>query len=176
MISENDDGGNDFYLILHEVIQVSNDLFLKTKALSAIELLNASKLIKAQKQLFILDACHSGQLAEQFSLSRGIVEEKALMQLAKSAGIFVISASGVDQYAQEFNDLKHGVFTYSILEGLNGNADILEKDDIITIYEIIMYVSERVPELINKYRGMEQFPKIYMKGDDFPVYIYKKSF
>jgi CRISPR/Cas system endoribonuclease Cas6 (RAMP superfamily) len=175
LLEDQSENKNEFYLILHDIIQATSEYLIEQKGLSASKLIELSRNIKAQKQLFILDACHSGQVAEQFVASRGFAEEKAIMQLARSAGIFVLSASGVEQYAQEITQLAHGVFTYSILEGLEGLADIQDEDDIISIIEIMLWTSERVPDLIKKYRGLEQYPKIYIKGDDFPISIVKKK-
>ena len=44
-------------------------------------------------------------------------------------------------------DLGHGVFTYYLLDGLKGKAD-LDADGIITVDEAYTYVSKKVPEVI----------------------------
>ena len=49
----------------------------------------------------------------------------------------------------------HGVFTHSLLEGLNGQADA-DGDGVIRASEAIDYVSRRVPELT----GMQQHPRV----------------
>lgn len=104
--------------------------------------------IPARKKLLLIDACHSGEIdKEEFArltksidslgLSKGrgvIVESKnsqtlglnnsyALMQnlfvnVTKSTGTTVISAAAGTQLALERNDLKKGVFTYSVIEAL----------------------------------------------------------
>ena len=42
-----------------------------------------------------------------------------------------------------------GVFTYYLLEGLRGKAD-LDADGIITVDEVHSYVSKKVPEVIGQ--------------------------
>ncbi|MEO6391424.1 MAG: hypothetical protein ABIP75_06200 [Pyrinomonadaceae bacterium] len=45
----------------------------------------------------------------------GAVEDKALLQLARSVGVAVIVATGQDQVATEFRKLGPGVFTYALM-------------------------------------------------------------
>lgn len=163
----------DFYLIPTDVTTLyGNNDMLKRKAISARELMDLSRKVKAQKQLFILDACQSGGAVETFA-SRGVAEEKAMMQLARSAGIALFAASNSDQYASEIKQLGHGVFTYSILEALKGKADGGYSDQKITISELRAYLDDNVPELTKQYRGQAQFPQCIMKGMDFPIVIVK---
>ena len=66
----------------------------------------------------------------------------------------------------------HGVFTYSLIEGLQGKAD--NGDLKITVKELSAYVESRVPELSEKYKGTPQFPSGFSFGNDFPIVIIKK--
>jgi uncharacterized caspase-like protein len=131
-----------------------------------------SKEIKAQKQLFVFDACQSGGAMQAFAM-RGAAEEKAMAQLARSAGIVVLSASGTEQFATEFNDLGHGTFTYALIEGLQCQADGGTKDRKITVNELKAWIEDRVPELTEKYKGTAQYPTGYSRGQDFPIVICK---
>jgi len=56
----------------------------------------------------------------------------------------IITASGANEISVEDDDLKHGVFTYYLLEGLKGKADF-DRDGIITVDEAYTYVSSNVP-------------------------------
>ena len=62
-------------------------------------------------------------------------EERAIAQLARSTGTYWITATGSDQFATEFEELGHGVFTYSLIEGLKGMAD--NGDSKITILIVL---------------------------------------
>ncbi|MEM8568260.1 MAG: caspase family protein [Bacteroidota bacterium] len=163
-----DGGAQDFYLVPYDVTQLygRNDL-LQQKAVSASELKELSKKINAQKQVFILDACQSAGALD--AVVRGAAEERAIAQLARSTGTFWITATGSDQFATEFEALGHGVFTYSILEGLTGKADNGDKK--LTVKELSAYIESRVPELSEKYKGTPQFPSGYSFGNDFPLAI-----
>jgi uncharacterized caspase-like protein len=163
----------DFYLALYSVTQLyGKDEILKAQGLSAVELRELSKKITAQKQVVFLDACQSGAAVETFAM-RGAAEEKAILQLARSTGSYLIASTGSEQYATEFRELGHGVFTYTILEGLSCNADGLEKDKKVTIKELEAYLNDNIPLLTEKYHGTVQYPKSWSKGMDFPIVICK---
>ncbi|HPS05867.1 MAG TPA: caspase family protein, partial [Tenuifilaceae bacterium] len=102
---------SEFYFVPFDVTQLyGNDDMLGAKGISASELRKALISIKAQKQLIVMDACQSGGATEMLAM-RGAAEEKALMQLARSAGIAVLSSTGTEQFASEVKQLGHGVFT-----------------------------------------------------------------
>ncbi|MBX2843447.1 MAG: caspase family protein [Flammeovirgaceae bacterium] len=162
---------SDYYLIPYNVTQVYGGGFeMEEKALSSSELLEFSKQIKAQKQLIVLDACQSGGAVKSFA-TRGPKEQKAMMQLARSAGVVLLAASGQEEFASEFTELGQGVFTYALLEGMKGKADGGFKDKKITVNELKGYLEDRVPELTEKYRGRPQYPTGYSRGQDFPIVI-----
>ncbi|MFT4600852.1 MAG: WD40 repeat protein [Arenicella sp.] len=172
MSYEKDEDDSDFYIVTNDVVNLYGDTeVLHEKAISAKELMAYSVDISAEKQLFVLDACHSGGALESFA-TRGDGREKALAQLARSTGTFFLTASQDAQYANEVGSLKHGLFTYALLEIMEGTAgDQLDKK--VTISEVKSYVEERVPELSEKYHGSAQYPTSYSFGQDFPLVILK---
>jgi WD40 repeat protein len=169
VMSDTKSSESQFYLVPYDITQLyGREDMLAEKGISATELKEISKGINAQKQVFILDACQSSGALESVVV-RGAAEEKALAQLARSTGTFWITATGTQQFATEFKELGHGVFTYSILEGLKGKADNGDKK--ITIKELSAYIENRVPELSEKHNGTPQFPSGYSFGNDFPIAI-----
>ncbi len=159
----------DFYIVTYDITNFyGNDDALAEKAISADELSQMAMTISAQKQVYILDACHSGGALKQLA-QRGASREKALAQLARSTGTFYLTASQDYQYANEAGDLKHGLFTYAILEALKGDIQTLSQDQKLTISELRTYVEERVPELSESYHGTAQYPTSYSFGQDFPI-------
>lgn len=132
------------------------------------ELENLLDSIPARKKLMLIDACHSGEVDKE-ELTRieninktndvkglkpvaykkegqlGLKNSFELMQslfvnVGKSTGATIISAAAGTQFALERNDLKNGVFTYSILEAMN-------KYPTLKIGELRKIVGERVEEL-----------------------------
>jgi Caspase domain len=159
----------EFYLVPNDVTQLYGaDDALAQKGLSANQLQQFSKEIKAQKQLFILDACQSAGALDQVMASRGAAEEKAIAQLARATGTHWLTASGSEQFASEFQQLGHGTFTYVLLEALSGKAD-KGGDKKITVKELDAYLQEVVPEMTAKYKGTPQYPASYGFGNDFPI-------
>jgi WD40 repeat protein len=157
----------EFYLVPSEVTQLyGNDALLRERAISAGELRELAARIPAQKQLFILDACQSAGALQTVAM-RGAAEEKAIAQLARSTGTHWLTATGSDQFAAEFETLGHGVFTYSILQALQGAADT--GDGQVTVRELDAFLQQRVPELTKEHRGLPQYPASYGFGQDFPL-------
>lgn len=135
------------------------------------ELENLLDSIPARKKLMLIDACHSGEVDKddlvkintdsnsalikgsipvaykQNEKHLGLKNSFELMQsifvnVGKSTGATIISASAGTQFALEKNDSKNGVFTYSILEAL-------QQHDTLKVSELKSIVSKRVEELTN---------------------------
>ena len=161
---------NEFFLVPYDVTQLyGNDNALAQNGFSAAALQQMSKDIKAQKQLFILDACQSAGALVNIAASRGAAEEKAIAQLARSTGTQWLTASGSEQFASEFSQLGHGSFTYCLLEAFKGDASGTDKK--LTVKQLDAYLQNKVPEITQKYKGTPQYPASYSYGNDFPIII-----
>lgn len=157
-------GESEFYFILHEVQQIYGDAKARGSfALSGKELKEYSLKIKAQKQLILIDACQSGKALENFAM-RGPRSGIDLWKRALYNGSF---RSQPD--SKRGNDLGHGVFTYSLIEGLKCAADFFEKDGIINVKELNLYVNKKVKEIARKYNLTPQRPVSWEYLNDFPV-------
>ncbi|GAA0891730.1 hypothetical protein GCM10009122_14090 [Fulvivirga kasyanovii] len=161
---------NDFYFIPSDNVRLYSEDKLKKNAIYAGDLQEKLAKTAALKQLVIIDACQSGGSVELLA-QRGAAEEKALAQLSRSTGIHVLASAGSEQFAVEFKELGHGLFTYVLLEALSGKADGLPKDGKITIYELKSYLDDQVPEYSRKFKGKMQFPYTFSRGHDFPIVI-----
>lgn len=161
---------NKFYFIPTESSRLYEAQSLHKEAIEANLLQEKLKHVKALKQLIIMDACQSGGSVELLA-TRGANEEKAIAQLSRSAGIHVIASAGSEQFATEFASLGHGLFTYALIKGLEGEADGAPKDGKVTIYELKSYIDDQVPEITRKLKGNPQYPYTFSKGHDFPLVI-----
>jgi hypothetical protein len=170
-----DPKGSEFYIVPFDVVQLyGNEALLANKAISASEIKKSSLGINAQKQVFILDACQSAGALTSLA-TRGAAEERAIGQLARSTGTFWLTAAGSDQFATEFQQLGHGIFTYSLLEALQGKDPASILDGTLTVRELSSYVEQRVPELSQKYKGKPQYPASFSFGNDFPILMINKN-
>jgi WD40 repeat protein len=161
---------NQFFFIPTESSRLYDYSSLQKEALEASVLQDKFKNIKALKQLIVMDACQSGASVELLA-NRGAAEEKAIAQLSRSAGIHVMASAGSEQFATEFAELGHGLFTYLLIKALQGDADGAPKDGKVTIYELKSYLDDQVPEMTRKLKGKPQYPYTFSRGQDFPVVI-----
>jgi len=162
----------DFYLVPYEVVNVFGDGGggLTKNGIGATELREILRKVRALKQLIVFDACQSGGAVETIA-SRGVNDQKAIMQLARSTGVAVLASAGQNQVATEFPKLGHGVFTYALLKGLNGDADGSPMDGKVTVKELAAYLDDQVPELTKLHKGKVQYPNSSTRGQDFPIGI-----
>ena len=105
--------------------------------------------VTARTVLVFADACHSrgvtGALATRALASPELVNEY-LAELARArASTMTFSAGDINQLSQEDRRWGggHGVFTYYLLEGLKGKAD-LNADGLVRLGELTQYVSDNV--------------------------------
>jgi WD40 repeat protein len=161
---------NQFFFIPAESSRLYDLSALQKEAIEASVLQEKLKNIKALKQLIVMDACQSGGSVELLA-TRGATEEKAIAQLSRSAGIHVMASAGSEQFATEFTELGHGLFTFLLIKALNGDADGAPKDGKVTIYELKSYLDDQVPEMTQKLKGKPQYPYTFSRGQDFPVVI-----
>jgi uncharacterized caspase-like protein len=159
-----------YYFITANCVRAYEKTTLDAFAFSAVEMQEQLSLIKALKQVIIIDACQSGGSVEVLAM-RGVSEEKAFAQLSRSAGIHVMAAAASDQAAKEVLELKHGLFTYVLLKGMMGDADGAPKDGKITVFELKSYMDDQVPEWSSKYGSKAQYPYTFSRGSDFPMLL-----
>ena len=111
------------------------------------------RFIKAKKVIVIADACHAGGVGQSFDIVRRANRaikvnpiSSGLQSLSKMGdGVCIISAYDDKQFSQESEKWGggHGVFPYFLLKGLKEEADY-NKDNIVSLGEIIPYLSEQV--------------------------------
>ncbi len=121
----------------------------------------------AKSTTIFLDACFSGQSRQgQIILAgaRPLVVSKIAEPLEN---ITVLSATSGSEIASAYTEKKHGLFTYFLLKGLRGDAD-LNKDKTITTMELSNYLTSKVPDTAQD-MGREQHPQLLGKKDNVLV-------
>jgi uncharacterized caspase-like protein len=98
-------------------------------------------------RFMLLDTCHA---ANAFN--------PRLEKDAQDARIVVFSATAANNTAAELPELGHGVFTYSVLEGLRGKART--SDSGVTLFGLADYISKEVVRLTQS----QQKPFYYVGG------------
>lgn len=139
----------------------SNLKNLYATALPMEEIVRIFSRIRSERLIFIADACYSGASGGRtigMGGMRASISDGFLDRVAAGKGRVIIAASGANEVSAEKDELRHGVFTYHLVRGLQGAADA-DRDGEITVEEAFGYVSREVP----KATGQEQHP--VMKGN-----------
>jgi len=161
---------NHFYFIPTENTRLYDGSTINEEGISDSDLQEKFKKIAALKQVVVIDACQSGGGVQTLA-TRGAGSEKAMAQLSRSSGVHVMASSGSDQFATEFEELGHGLFTYTLIEALKGEADGAPKDGSVSVYELKSYLDAKVPVYSELYKGEAQYPFTFSIGQDFPIII-----
>jgi len=123
----------------------ANRDFVAKTAISQQEIVAALKSAKPKSVTMFIDSCYSGQIRTGETLlasARPVV--LTVQETAYPSDFTVITASASDQIASSSPDLKHGIFSYYLMKGLEGEAGE-NSDGTITIGKLQSYLAERVP-------------------------------
>lgn len=155
----------------HGVLQHNTPLFLAHNtnpqklvgsSVSMDKVNEAFELIEADRKLFFGDTCHSGALLVEQVASRSYTGNLMVDRL-KGKGRAIITSSKDSENSYESNKLRAGLFTHSLLEGLNGAADS-DNDGYVTLNEAYEYTYNSVADLA-KSIGKLQHPRMQMDVD-----------
>lgn len=128
-----------------------------TTVVSGEDLQAALAAIPAQKQVVILDTCHSGAAAKDLVADRSVSGDyrRAYESLRDAAGVWLLAGSAADQLSYESVQVDHGMLTYSLLEAIDqaspaglrpGNGSELFLD----VERWLTYAADRVESLKNE--------------------------
>lgn len=160
----------DYYFIPYD-FKNSGPNPIVNYGLSKWELISALSTVNAENITVILDTCNSAS----FSSKQPSNEE--LMRMSKQAiiermgalsGFDLITACTSTQVALD-NFKGHGIFTYCLLDGIKGAAD-LDQNGQVTSAELATYVIKEVPIQSYKKFGYKQEPQRSQPKFDFPMF------
>lgn len=164
--------GEEQYFLLTSNVRLLSSHRLAEDALGQKELASLIGGIPAQKKVVILDTCNAGKGGKEIQLAlltqtRGLTDATAVKLLHRAVGSSVFSASSDSQQALE-GYKGHGLFTYVLIEGLQGKADF-KKDGFITVKGLALHTEERVMTLSEEVFKRQQNPMIETGANDFPI-------
>ena len=138
---------------------------LYSTALPMDELQTVFQRIEAERMVVFLDACYSGAAGGRTFASKKTrashVDDLFLERLTRSKGRAIVTASRPAEVSLEVPELGHGLFTYYLVQGLKGAAD-LNRDGIVSLQELYEYVEQQVTQK-SRALGGNQHP--VMKGE-----------
>ncbi len=137
-ITTND--GQSLYLLPQ---RTDRDLIEET-AIAQNKINAAIQAAKPKSVTIFLDSCYSGagRTGQTLLASARPIVIKSTAQ-AFPAEFTVISASTAEQISSSSNELKHGIFSYYLMRGMEGDADT-NKDGKITTGEMHSYLMDNV--------------------------------
>ena len=98
----------------------------------------------------IIDACHSAASVETPGFKPGPMGDRGLGQLAYDKGMQILAASQADDVALEIENLRQGLLTYALREGLipgkDGKMPAASRGE-VTLQSLLKYAEQRVPSL-----------------------------
>ena len=123
---------------------------------------------KPKSATIFLDTCYSGLSRGKEALiasARGIVVTPKPQSIP--SGFTVLSAASGQQISSGLKEAKHGLFSYYLMKGMEGDADAND-DRKITKGELHSFVAENVARQVQRL-GKDQTPQIV--GDEHRVLV-----
>ena len=156
--------GESLFFLPHEA---DRDLLERT-AISQQEIVDAIQRTSPKSVTMFIDSCYSGQSRTGETLLAGArpLSVKA-KQSSFPSNFTVISASALDQISSSSPELKHGIFSYYLMRGMEGEADA-NGDKQITVGEMQTYLSENVAR---RAMGMNRTQQPQVVGDTSRVLV-----
>jgi peptidoglycan/xylan/chitin deacetylase (PgdA/CDA1 family)/uncharacterized caspase-like protein len=140
---------------------------LASDAIPMTEIQNIAESLPAKHVLFVMDACYSG-----LGLTRGGANAAFLRDNARRLGRQMLTAGGTDQMVSDGGPNGHSVFTWTLLQGLGGKAD-LNGDGLITATELAAYVAPAVASVSQQTPAFGSLPG--SEGGDFVFELPEES-
>lgn len=155
------------YHMLTADVRLMSDERLRENSISAEELQKAIYNVPSGKKVVLLDTCQSGKGLNADTLlgKRGMENLDMVNRMNRKSGAVVMAASESKEQALEGYE-GHGLFTYALLEALNGKADV-NKDGMVSTRELQDYVEARASELAEKLFKAKQSPYPSSVGQGF---------
>jgi len=155
---------NQYYIITNDFDGAVNSASM----ISSNEIVEVSKKIKSLNQLFIFDTCHAGGVD---TIINGLYDAR-ISVLAKKMGLHIYASANGRQAAMD-GYKGNGLFTHTLLDGLNNNREAdLNKDGKVTIAGLGEYSKTQTTNL-SRQIGYSQTPLIINFGKDAPLYLLK---
>ena len=125
-----------------------------------------SKIFKkshAKHKYIIADACHSGGMAGQAGNYYDNFDDT-------KQGFAMLLSSMFEEYSEESSGVRQGIFSYYLIKGLKGEADI-NNDKVVSVTELYDYVRKNVV----RHTSGRQNPVLFGKYDEkLPIAVIRE--
>lgn len=160
------------YIITHDTdigtdINNPNIDSLYATALPMVDLANAiATRVRAERTAIFLDTCFSGNLAQPDKklmvpgIASGSVGPATLDHIRQGSGRIIFTASGVNEESLESDSIKHGYFTYYLVQALE------QQNGSIPLTQAFAYVDQHVRSRAQTEAHAEQNPVMSRSEDN----------
>jgi hypothetical protein len=152
-----DKAGNYFFLpqdgLFEDVVAVVKGTNDTGKAASLLGWEDFFDVLRgtAGRRMLIVDTCHARSI-------EGTTDTHSLRKRSAASGIALLAAASGNEPSQEYEEAKHGLFTYALLEALKPVAD-KNGDGIVSLAESFDYLAP-VVEKLHDPRAGSQTPEL----------------
>jgi serine/threonine protein kinase len=136
---------------------------LTSRAISMAEVARWVDRLESAAVVICLDCCHAGQIVSRTGQAgvraptRDVEFRPEVLQGITGKGRFLLASCDAGQQSVESPQLRHGLFTYHLLEGLKGAAD-RDGNGRVGVAELFEYVAEAVEKDARQKFGRAQRP------------------
>jgi hypothetical protein len=153
------DDGRDLFLLPYD----GDRSLLAQSAIRRRELVDTLLEAGAASVTMFLDTCYSGGTRGGESL---IADARPVLLVAKDGAIpdkvTILAAAGNDQLSSNLVPAKHGLFSYFLMKGLEGDASPGQRS--ITAAQLAGYLADQIPPEAARL-GRKQVPQLLGEGD-----------
>ena len=131
---------------LYLIPQNGDPRFLEESALSKNYIIEQIQKLQPKSVTMFFDACYSGNGKDGEVLVAGLKPIR-LLEIKEDIpeNFYIFSSSDYNQESSTIKEAEHGIFSYYLMKGLQGNADE-NKDKKITNGELIAYLKNNVSQ------------------------------
>jgi WD40 repeat protein/uncharacterized caspase-like protein len=162
--------GDWYYLTADaQSAELSDPAVRKQVSLSSAELTDLLKATPAQKQVLILDTCHSGGVVDRLTEKRQVPgsQARALERVKDRTGMHVLAGCAADAVSYEASRYGQGLLTYSLLMGMRGAR--LREGQYVDVVDLFGFATDTVPELARDIGGVQRPTVASPRGGSFDI-------
>jgi len=160
-------GGQDgefYYLTMTadgaDAAYLNDPMVRKYRTISSQDLAFELNQIPARKKVLILDACSSGQAANNLLASLKDIpssQKRALEFTQDATGSHILASSAPNSVSYETNIYRQGLLTYALLKGMRGGQlNKIEESEFIDVEQLLQYAKAEVPALAKSVSGIQE--------------------
>jgi peptidoglycan/xylan/chitin deacetylase (PgdA/CDA1 family) len=116
---------------------------LQSRAVAMSQLSDIAEAMPAKHVLFVMDACYSGLALTRSGGASVTDPRRYVREVTRRRARQILTAGGADEAVADSGPGGHSIFTWNLLQGLDGPAD-LDGNGFITATELAGYVAPRV--------------------------------